>query len=130
MAEVLRTGKVRTESKLTSTSGRQFGWRKRMSDNVAYALLVYTGLQIFVTIHALRDTGSTALPMFALIVLVAGIIPVCRRFERRWEEIGDDAAHDLSLKPAFRRDQMVLWILAVGLPFILTALFKGLLALA
>jgi hypothetical protein len=34
-----------------------------MSDNTAYALLVYTGLQIFVTIGALR---RAAIPTIAL----------------------------------------------------------------
>ncbi len=33
-------------------SGRKLDWRRKMSDNVAYALLVYTGLQIFVTMSA------------------------------------------------------------------------------
>lgn len=99
-------------------------WRKRMSDNVAYALLVYTALQIFVTIHALRGEGASSLPMLALVVLVAAIIPWCRRFEKRWELIGDQAAADPALAPRFRRDQFALWALAIGLPFILTGLFK------
>ena len=99
-------------------------WRKRMSDNVAYALLVYTALQIFVTIHALRGEGASSLPMLALVVLVAAIIPWCRRFEKRWELIDDQAAADPALAPRFRRDQFTLWALAIGLPFILTGLFK------
>jgi hypothetical protein len=50
-------------------------WRKRISDHIAYALLVYTGLQIFVTIAALREGSASVLPGLALVVLVAGIIP-------------------------------------------------------
>lgn len=103
---------------------RTLDWRKRMSDNVAFALLVYTSLQIFVTTAALRISGSTALPMLALVVLVAAIIPLCRRFEKRWEAIGDEAAADPALKPRYRRDQLVLWVIAIGLPFLLTGLFK------
>lgn len=103
---------------------RTIDWRKGMSDNVAYALLVYTGLQIFVTTGALRETGSALLPMLALVVLVAAIIPLCRRFERRWEDIGDEAAADPALRPRYRRDRLVLWLLAIGLPFGLTGLFK------
>ena len=38
---------------------RKLDWRKRMSDNIAYALLVYTALQIWVTVHALK-TGAEA----------------------------------------------------------------------
>jgi hypothetical protein len=99
-------------------------WRKGMSDNVAYALLVYTGLQIFVTMHAIQDVarGST-LPYLSLIVLVAAIIPACRRFEKRWEEIPAERADDPALRPLYRRDQALLWLLAIGLPFALTALF-------
>jgi len=113
MNRAIPTRKVRTRD-----------WRKRMSDNVAYALLVYTALQIFVTIHALRGEGASSLPMLALVVLVAAIIPWCRRFEKRWELIGDQAAADPALAPRFRRDQFTLWALAIGLPFILTGLFK------
>lgn len=102
-------------------------WGKRMSDNVAYALLVYTALQIFVTIHALRDAGSSALPMLALVVLVLAIIPLCRRFEKRWEDVVADR-HDPAVRTRYRRDQMMLWGSAMGLPFILTGLFKGLVA--
>ncbi|WP_068070880.1 hypothetical protein [Novosphingobium lentum] len=100
-------------------------WRKRMSDNIAYALLVYTALQIFVTMRAIEGDSGSALPLLALVVLVAAIIPLCRRFERRWESIGDARAADPSLRPQYRRDQLSLWLLAIGLPFALTALFKG-----
>lgn len=105
-------------------------WRKSMSDNVALALIVYTSLQIFVTVGALRQGFSTILPYIALIVLVAGIIPACRWFEKRWLHISDEAAADPALAGAFRRDQIMLWTLAIGLPFALTALFKLIFAVA
>ncbi|WP_207912080.1 MULTISPECIES: hypothetical protein [Bacteria] len=110
-------------------SGRQrLDWRKRMSDNVAYALLVYTGLQIFVTVHALKSgaDSSSMMPYLALVVLVAAIIPACRAFEGRWLGISDEAAADPGYRGAYRRDQALLWIVAIGLPFALTALFKTL----
>jgi hypothetical protein len=99
-------------------------WRKSMSDNVAYALLVYTGLQIWVTVAALKAGSDSILPYLALVVLVAGIIPACRWFERRWRNLSDDDAHDPALIGAFRKDQIKLWLLAIGLPFVLTGLFK------
>ena len=34
---------------------RRRDWRKAMSDNVALALLVYTGLQIFMTVGAMKQ---------------------------------------------------------------------------
>ncbi|MGB3377658.1 MAG: hypothetical protein WBA55_02685 [Allopontixanthobacter sediminis] len=99
-----------------------------MSNNVAYALLVYTGLQIFVTVAAMERGAGSILPYFALVVLVAAIIPACRFFERRWIGLSDDEAADRSLAPAYRRDQLGLWALAIGLPFALTALFKAIAA--
>jgi hypothetical protein len=99
-------------------------WRKAMSDHVAYGLLAYTGLQIIVTVKALAEGSSTALPYLALVVLVAGIIPVCRWFEKRWADLGDAEAVDPEFAPAFRRDVLTLWALAVGLPFGLTLIFK------
>ncbi len=101
-------------------------WRRRMSDNVAYALLVYTVLQIFVTMSALKSEGMSLLPYLALVVLVGAIIPACRRFERRWNRLSDDQAADPALARYYRRDRLALWLLAIGLPFALTALFKGL----
>jgi hypothetical protein len=103
-------------------------WRKAMSDHVAYGLLTYTALQIFVTVKALSEGSSSLLPYLALIVLVAGIIPVCRWFEKRWAVLGDAEAADPAFAPAFRRDVMALWALAIGLPFGLTLIFKMLLS--
>ncbi len=99
-------------------------WRKRMSDTIAYALLVYTALQIFVTMNALKSEGGSLLPYLALIILVAAIIPSCRRFERRWNRLTDAQAADPALAPWFRRDRLVVWALAIGLPFAITAAFR------
>ena len=107
-------------------SARRLDWRKGMSDNVAYALLVYTGLQIFMTIGAMKQLSpGSMLPYLSLIVLVAAIIPACRRFERRWDTLSDEQAADPSLRGWFRRDQAWLWLLAIGLPFLLTGLILG-----
>lgn len=105
---------------------RPVDWRKAMSDNVAFALIVYTGLHIFVTVDAIKETGLRSLAMLALIILVAAIIPACRWFEKRWRDLPDGEAHDRALTAAFRRDQALLWLLAIGLPFLITGLLKGL----
>ncbi|MEM7667175.1 MAG: hypothetical protein AAF250_15065 [Pseudomonadota bacterium] len=99
-------------------------WRKSMSDHVAYALLAYTALQIFVTVKALAQGFSSILPYVALVILVAGIIPACRWFEKRWTDLSDEQAADIAYAPAFRRDVTGLWLLAIGLPFLLTGIFK------
>ena len=105
-------------------STKSVDWRRKMSDNIAYALLVYTALQIFVTMGALKTAGGSLLPYLALVILVAAIIPACRRFERRWNRLNEDQAHDPALVRYFRRDRVLLWLLAIGLPFALTGMFK------
>lgn len=97
-----------------------------MSDNIAYGLLVYTTLQIFGTMNALKAQGGSLLPYLALVLLVVAIIPACRMFERRWNRLSDAEAADPAFAPRFRRDRAMFWLLAIGLPFVLTGLFKGL----
>ena len=108
-----------------STRAKPGDWRKRMSDNIAYALLVYTALQIFVTMGMLERKGGSLLPYFALIILVAAIIPACRRFERRWNKLSDAQSADPQYAVYYRRDRIWLWSLAVGLPFAVSGLFFG-----
>ncbi len=99
-------------------------WRRGMSNHVAYALLVYTGIHIFVTVGAMKDTGMKSLSLLALVILVVGIIPACRAFERRWVNLSNESAADPALAPAFRRDLILLWGLAIGLPFAFTGIFR------
>ena len=125
MNKALRDSDRSTVAGQSQASGeRHLDWRRKMSDHIAYALLIYTGLQIFVTMSALRTTSESILPYFALVVLVAAIIPGCRLVERRWETLDDDQAADPELEPHFKRDRMMVWTGAIGLPFVLTGLFK------
>lgn len=109
---------------LPRRAARPLDWRRSMSDTVAYALLVYTALQIFVTMGALKGERASLLPYFALIILVLAIIPACRLFEQRWQRLTDVQAADPTLAPLYRRDRLLVWGLAIGLPFALTALFR------
>lgn len=104
-------------------------WTKRMSDHVAAALLVYTGMHIFVTMQALNGHHGSILPYFGLVFLVAAIIPGCRLFEKRWERLAASGASDADLAERYNRDRMLLWLAAIGLPLLVTALVKGVLAL-
>lgn len=107
-------------------SGRAVDWRKAMSDNVAYALVVYTALQIFLTVDAIKETGLRSLAMLCLIILVVAIIPAAHKLDKRWSDLTEHDAHDPALRPTFRRDQIILWLLALGLPVALTMLFYSL----
>ena len=106
-------------------AGRKLDWRRKMSDNVAYALLVYTGLQIWVTMGQLNNGSGSILPYFALIMLVAAIIPGCRMFEKRWDGLSESEAANPELRDRFRRDQVFLWLSAISLPLIITGAFLG-----
>lgn len=99
-------------------------WRKGMSDTVAYSLLAYTGLHIFATVKAIQETGYQSLALFALVVLVFGIIPLWRRIEQRWSALSDDQASDMAYAAAYRRDQIMVWVMAIGLPVGLTVAVK------
>ncbi len=116
---------TKQRDKRVEAGAQQRDWRKSMSDHVAYALLVYTGLQIFMTVKALSSGSSSILPYFALVILVAGIIPACRWFEKRWSGLDDAEASDPGFSGQFRRDAVLLWMLAIGLPFLLTGLAKA-----
>lgn len=111
-------------TKASQDAAGKCDWRKRMSDHVAYALLVYTAVQIGVTMTMVEGSHGSILPYFALVVLVAAIIPACRLFEQRWTELPEAEATDPSLAPAFARDRLMLWLGALGLPFILAGFFR------
>ena len=100
-------------------------WRHKVSDHVAYGLLVYTGLHIFVTVTALKAGGGSLLPYFALVMLVVAVIPAARGVEKRWETLVASDASDAELAPMFRREMFLVWVAAIGLPVGLTLLAKS-----
>ena len=117
------------ESSTDAAKVRALDWRKRMSDHVAFALLVYTGLQIVSMQFIHSGSSGSLMPYFALIVLVAAIIPGARWIEGRWSGLSDEAAADPALAGDFKRDRLALWLCAIGLPVGLTGIFKGVEAL-
>jgi hypothetical protein len=63
-------------------------------------------------------------------VLVGAIIPACRRFEKRWNRLNAEQAADPEFAACYPpRPDVRCGLLAIGLPFLLTGVFK-LLALA
>lgn len=110
-------------------TAQKLDWRRRISDHVAYGLLVYTGLHIFMTMTQLKSGNGSVLPYLALIVLVAAIIPACRWFEMRWDGLSAQEASDPALAPVFKREVGLLWLAAIGLPVMLTFGFKAIAAL-
>jgi hypothetical protein len=100
-------------------------WSRKMSDHIAFALLLYTGLNIVLTVGAIKGAfHGSILPYFSLVILVAAIIPGCRWLERRWEGLDASSQDEGELRGAFRRDRALVWIAAFALPVIITGLFK------
>jgi hypothetical protein len=125
--EMVATASRKTVSKHQARHGVQHHsvrWDKKMSNNCAAALLVYTMMQIFFVLGFIETRGISIAPYFGLVVLVAVIIPFCRNFEKRWSEMGNSGLSEQSLAAKFRADQVVLWILALGLPLLFAALIK------
>ncbi len=99
-------------------------WDKKMSNNCAAALLVYTMMQIFFVLSFIETKGMSIAPYFGLVLLVAVIIPFCRQFEKRWTNMADRGLSEQSMAAKFRSDQVALWLLAIGLPFLFVGLIK------
>lgn len=124
MQKALDHNAGQTQKRTADHAATQLDWRKKMSDHVAFGLLVYTGLQIFITMTVLKGNHDTILPYFALVFLIVAIIPCCRWLEGQWSDLSDNEAADPALAPAFARDRMIIWVGAIGLPFALIGLFK------
>ena len=100
-------------------------WDKKMSNNCAAALLVYTMMQIFFVLSFIETKGMSIAPYFGLVLLVAVIIPFCRKFEKRWVDMAGSGLTEQSIAAKFRSDQIVLWLLAFGLPFLFVGLITA-----
>ena len=93
---------------------------KRMSNHIAYALVLYTLLLIGLVAPQLEGKDTSILPYFLLVVLVGLAILPCRNLEHRWKKA--DAYDESTLQPAFRRDCILLWVGAFGFPTLLMAI--------
>ncbi len=84
---------------------------KKMSGHIAYALVVYTLMLIFMVAPVLEGQGTAIWPYLLLVVMVAAVILPCRNLERRWQSVVGDQGEG-----RFRLDVVGLWIAALGLP--------------
>jgi hypothetical protein len=101
---------------LRTTAGSSKSWHRRMSNNLAAALVTFAGLQIFV-ISAVVATGATTLLYhIGIAILIAAVIPAARNIERRWETLSQSDLSHHGLAVRFRMDQLKLWTGALLLP--------------
>lgn len=94
-------------------------YTKRISDNIAYALIVYTMMLIFLVAGAIKTSGISILPYILLMLFVAFVIPMARKLEKKWEMLEQSELSDSSLNRRFNIDRTKLWIGAFALPLFL-----------
>ena len=100
------------------------GYAKRMSDHVAFALITYTLMLIFVVTPAMESKGTSILPYFLLVLLVGAVIPSLRRFEHKWKMLEDSELGSGGLETRFAFDRIKLWVGALGIPLLLAGIFR------
>ncbi len=123
--ESVRMGSGQFSARNQLRSGKSKSFARQMSDHVAMALVVYTLLLIFLVTPAIETKGLSIVPYFLLILLVAAIIPVFRRLDRRWTMLdGSELSYD-SLQSRFNIDRAKLWIVTIAVPLILVSLFRA-----
>lgn len=91
-------------------------WHRKMSNNLAGALVLFTGLQICIISGVVATGASTLLYHLGIAVLLAAIVPAARNMERRWELLSQSDLSRQSLSTRFRVDQLKLWCAALFLP--------------
>lgn len=91
-------------------------YSKRMSDHVAYALVVYTLMLIFVVTPTMKTEGTSIFPYFLLVIFVALVIPAAHGLEKRWQALSATDSGDGSLDARFTADRVKLWVAALGIP--------------
>jgi uncharacterized membrane protein len=96
-------------------------YAKRISNNIAAALVVYTLLLIFIATPAM-DSGASMWPFLILVLLVAAVIPYFRKIDRRWQAL--DASGASNLVSLFAFDRIKLWVLTLAIPLGLTVFCK------
>lgn len=93
-------------------------WHRRMSNNIAAALVLFTGLQIFVISTVVASGATSLLYHLGIALLIAAVVPACRTMERRWEVQSQRESSAMGIAERFRLDQLKLWGTALFLPLI------------
>lgn len=96
-------------------------YAKRISDHIAYALIVYTLMLIFLVAGAIKTSSMSVFPYILLMLFIAVVIPMARKLEKKWEMLDGSELSDSSLIKRFAIDRTKLWIGTVALPLFLMA---------
>lgn len=101
-------------------------WKKRISNNAAAALLLFTLLHIACFVALSGVIGSGIAHFLGIAILVGLVIPALARFEARWHGDALAGLTDAELAVRFRTERVWLWLAAVIAPFLWSGVFLGL----
>lgn len=102
------------------------GWKKRISNNAAAALLLFTLLHIGCFVAISGYIGSSLVSFLGIAILVGLVIPALARFEARWHGDALAGLSETEIATRFRAERMRLWIAAAFVPFLWSGVFLGL----
>jgi hypothetical protein len=85
---------------------------KRMSSHLAFALVVFALLQIFVV----AMTGGSLLLHLGIIIAIAGFALAARELEHRWQALEQSGLPSTALAGRFRIDLLQLWAASLFSP--------------
>lgn len=105
-------------------------WRRRISNNAAAALLVFTLLHIICFMAVSGFTGARWVNLLGIAIMVMLVIPAISKIEARWEDLTRQPLGPAEISTHFRRERLRLWIAAILLPFLWSGIFLGLHMLA
>ncbi len=95
---------------------RSKDFRKSISNQVAFALITYTMLLIFMVTPVIKGSDMSILPYFLLVVFVGLMVPFCCAIERRWKKLSGSELSNSGLSKRYSVDCAKLWLVAIGIP--------------
>ncbi|MCJ8156845.1 hypothetical protein [Sphingomonas sp. LaA6.9] len=104
----------------------EFGtWQKRISNNAAGALLLFTLLHVTCFTALAGYSRSSLVSYLGITILVGLVIPALGRVEGRWHGEALRGLTEADLNARFRTERVRLWGAAIALPFVWSGLFLG-----
>ncbi|RJF90503.1 hypothetical protein D3876_09705 [Sphingomonas cavernae] len=100
-------------------------WKKRISNNAAGALLLFTMLHVTCFTALAGYARSSLVSYLGIAILMGLVIPALARIEARWHGDALRGLTDAELSVRFRVERARLWGAAIALPFVWSGLFLG-----
>ena len=107
---------MQRRGKSGSCSGYANYWHKRISSNLAFALLVSVMWHIALIPRYLSHLELV--PLYALWIFIGLILVPARVVDRQWEMVDSGRYSMADLQRRFRYDQAIIWMAAFILPYL------------